>query len=204
MHKNYWQYLKPSGWAWVSTTNGAYTGLHGTAKSLEGLSQDSQKNADNAWERFNNAEPNTPQRDGAMRDYLQNQGAANRTDKASSGAKSLDEKIPGGALKGALGASLKGAGILSAGVTLLQAKDENNKGVPADKAYTKAGATIAATAGVNLAADAAIGATVATTAGAVVATGGTIVVGAAVAAGVGYLVDNYYDDAKHTVKNWVD
>lgn len=68
----------------------------------------------------------------------------------------------------------------------------------------QAGATIAATAGVNLAADAAIGATVATTAGAVVATGGTIVVGAAVAAGVGYLVDNYYDDAKHTVKNWVD
>lgn len=204
MHKNYWQYLKPSGWAWVSTVNGAYTGLHVTAKSLASRSQNSQKNANSALERFNNTEPNTPQRDGAMRDYLKNQGTANRTNTASSGAKALDGNIPGGDLKGVLGKSVKGVGFLSAGATVLQAKDENNKGVPADKAYTKAGATIAATAGVNLAADAAIGATVATTAGAVVATGGTIVVGAAVAAGVGYLVDNYYDDAKHTVKNWVD
>ena len=136
-------------------------------------------------------------RQAVLRNHLDWAGKARPAGNAAAGDAALDSNIPGSnALKGTLGKSLKGAGIVGIAATAESVREDIHKGVPADKAVTKGTASTAASAGVGAGMTALAGAGYI---GGVVATGGTLLVGTAVAAGVGWAVDNYYDD----VKNWI-
>ncbi|WP_459158859.1 hypothetical protein [Salinifilum ghardaiensis] len=131
-----------------------------------------------------------------LRNHLDWEAKARPASTAAQQAQHLDSKIPGSpALKEGLNTSIKGVGAVGAFATAWSVKSEIDSGVPADKAVTKGAASTAASAGVGAGMTALAGAGYI---GGVAATGGTLLVGTAVAAGVGWAVDNYYDD----VKNW--
>lgn len=197
MTKSLPEALLPQGWSWAPIATGAYTGAYTTSKALSEVSKHAEARADGARQVLEDPTLSQSDRQVVLRNYLDWAGKSRPAGKAAAGAAALDSNIPGSsALKGALGKSVKGAGIVGLAVTAESVREDIHKGVSPDKAITKGAASTVASAGVGAGMTALAGAGYI---GGVVATGGTLLVGTAVAAGVGWAVDNYYDD----VKNWI-
>lgn len=189
--------LVPQGWSWAPVATGAYSGAYVMAQELDKVSDTAQANADGYKALLADPTLSQAERQQVLRNHLAEEAKARPASKAGTSAQHLDDIIPGGErLKGALGKTVKGAGVVGIAATANSVRQDIEKGVPADKAVTKGAASTAASAGVGagLTALAAAGYI-----GGVAATGGTLLIGTAVAAGVGWAVDNYYDDAK----NWL-
>lgn len=192
MMKDFTSYLVPQGWAWAPVTTGTYSGPYVTARDLTSAATTAQAKADGALAVL--MDPTLSSAD--RQKVLSNQEFwAARVDAARTSAqsvKSIDARIPGApAFKGLVGWSARGVGAAGAVVTAYQTYDAIQKGVAPDKAITKGISTTAGGAAVGLGMYALAGAGYITGA---VATGGTLVVGTAVAAGIGYLVDQHYYD----------
>lgn len=197
MTKSLLEALVPQGWSWAPVATGSYSGAYVTAKALDKVAQTAQSNADGYKSLLADPTFSQADRQQILRNHLDWEGKARPAASAAQSAQGLDGVIPGDdRLKGVLGKTVKGAGVVGIAATANSVRQDIEKGVPADKAVTKGTASTAASAGVGagMTALAAAGYI-----GGVAATGGTLLIGTAVAAGVGWAVDNYYDD----VKNWL-
>ena len=196
MTKSLPEALMPKGWAWAPIVTGAYSGSYVMSKALDKIATDARGKAEGAKAVLNDPTLSQAERQSVLRNHLEWEAKARPAATGAQAAEALDNKIPGGSTsKGLAGLSIKGAGVVGIAATGSSVVNDINKGVPADKAVTKGAASTATSAGVGAGMTAlAAGGYI----GGVVATGGTLLVGTALAAGVGWAVDNYYDD----VKNW--
>ncbi|MBE9374931.1 hypothetical protein IQ251_10800 [Saccharopolyspora sp. HNM0983] len=197
MTKSLPESLVPQGWAWAPVVTGAYSGAYATAKALNKIADSAQQKADSARALLDKPGLSPAERQQALRGYLDGEGKARPASTGAQSAQRLDDMIPGNPkVKEGLSTSIKGAGVVGLATTGASVYQDIQKGVPKDKAITKGAASTGASAGVGAGMTAlAAGGYI----GGVAATGGTLLIGTAVAAGVGWAVDNYYDD----VKNWL-
>lgn len=190
MNQGLVEYLVPQGWAWAPVATGAYSGPYMTAKMLGKAASTSQANANGALAVLVDPELTQTDRQKILGNQIAWGAQVKRSEKAAATMKKLDAKIPGGPkIKGVLGWAKRGVGGVGALITAFSTYDSIQKGVPADKAITKAAAQTGTVAAVATA-----GGAVATYVGGTVATGGALLIGTALAAGVGYAVDHYYHD----------
>ncbi|GAB3283551.1 WXG100 family type VII secretion target [Parasphingorhabdus pacifica] len=185
-------YLLPKGWAWAPMLTGAYSGSHLTAKALTEAAATSQARAEGALAVLDDPTLTPADRQKVLSNQVVWAGKVKTAQNAAQPGKSVDAKIPGpGRAKQIVGKSVKGVGIVGGIVAVRSVKKEIDAGVPADKAITKGVAQTGTSAAVGVVMT---GAAAAGYIGAVTATGGTLLIGTALAAGVGYYVDHHYYD----------
>lgn len=185
-------YLIPQGWAWAPMLTGAYTGPYTTAKTLTDAAATAQARAEGALAVLDDPTLTTTDRQKVLSNQVMWAGQVKAAKTSAQSVQNLDAKVPGpGPGKALLGKSVRGVGIVGGIVSVYSVKKEIDAGVPADKAITKgvAQTSTGAAVGVFMSAAAAAGYV-----GGVAATGGTLLVGTALAAGVGYYVDRHYYD----------
>ncbi|WP_406692866.1 hypothetical protein REH65_14830 [Saccharopolyspora sp. ID03-671] len=192
MMKDFTSYLVPQGWAWGPVATGSYSGPYVTARDLTSAAATAQAKADGALAVLMDPTLTPADRQKVLSNQELWSGKVDAARTSAQSVKNIDARVPGApAFKGFVGWSARGVGAAGAVVTAYQTYDAIQKGVAPDKAITKGVATTAGGTAVGLGMYALAGAGYISGA---VATGGTLVIGTAVAAGIGYLVDQHYYD----------
>ncbi|MER6990994.1 hypothetical protein ABT337_17785 [Saccharopolyspora hirsuta] len=198
IHKTFLETLSPSSWtSQVSLAASTYSASHVAANSLAARAREEKALAEAARQLLK--DPNLPQADRTkvLTAFLQSSANESAATRAAASNARVDRLIPGPDwTKKAAGLSVRGVGVVGATASAIGAYQAIKAGKDPGRVITTTGAQVATGTAVG-----AVGAALAAGGyiGGAVATGGTLVAGTVLSAGVGYVVDQHYDDIKDGV-----